>query len=177
MSALRFSTGTTTLGSLLVATNERGVCAILLGDNHDAVVRDLQDRFPHAELIAGELGGLVSTVAAFIDDSRGPTPELTLAADGTAFQRQVWRALQDVPAGSTASYTDIANRIGAPHAIRAVAQACAANPLAVVIPCHRVIASDGSLSGYRWGIDRKRALLAREAHAGLLDPPQVVLPM
>ena len=143
---------------------DQGVCAIPLGDDPDALVRDLQDRFPKAELIGGdaEFERLVAQVVGFVEAPRLGL-DLPLDVRGTAFQQRVWQALREIPAGSTASYADIAERIGAPKAVRAVAQACAANALAVAIPCHRVVRNDGSLSGYRWGVERKRALLEREA--------------
>jgi AraC family transcriptional regulator of adaptative response/methylated-DNA-[protein]-cysteine methyltransferase len=154
------------LGSILVAKSERGICAILLGDDTDELARDLQDRFPRTHLIGGdaEFEQLVATVVGFIE---APSIGLNLPLDvrGTAFQQRVWQALREIPAGETTSYTAIANRIGAPNAVRAVAQACAANALAVAIPCHRVVRNDGGLSGYRWGVERKRALLEKEAHA------------
>lgn len=160
---IRFAIGECTLGSILVARSELGVCAILLGDDPDALARDLQDRFPHATLIGGdaEFERLVAQVVGFVE---APAHGLDLPLDvqGTAFQQRVWQALREIPAGSTASYAEIASRIGSPKAVRAVAQACAANALAVAIPCHRVIRNDGGLSGYRWGVERKRALLERE---------------
>jgi AraC family transcriptional regulator of adaptative response/methylated-DNA-[protein]-cysteine methyltransferase len=162
--AIRFAVGECSLGAILVAQSERGICAILLGDDADALTRDLQDRFPQATLIGGDTAfeQLVAQVVGFVE---APAVGLDLPLDirGTAFQQRVWQALRTIPAGATASYTDIATRIGAPQAVRAVAQACAANPLAVAIPCHRVVRHDGALSGYRWGIERKRTLLAREA--------------
>jgi AraC family transcriptional regulator of adaptative response/methylated-DNA-[protein]-cysteine methyltransferase len=147
-----------------VAQSERGVCAILLGDDPDALARDLQDRFPNATLVGGDhtYEQRVAQVVGFVE---APALGLDLPLDvrGTAFQQRVWRALRDIPAGSTASYSEIARRIGSPKAVRAVAGACAANMLAVAIPCHRVVRHDGELSGYRWGVTRKRALLDREA--------------
>jgi AraC family transcriptional regulator of adaptative response/methylated-DNA-[protein]-cysteine methyltransferase len=142
------------------------VCAILLGDDPDALARDLQDRFPRATLIGGdaEFERLVSRVVGFVE-APGLGLDLPLDVRGTAFQQRVWQALREIPAGRTATYGEIASRIGAPSAARAVAGACAANPLAVAIPCHRVIRNDGGLSGYRWGVERKRALLQREASA------------
>ena len=140
------------------------MCAILLGDDPDALVRDLQDRFPKARLIGGDAGfeQLVARVVGFVE---APALGLDLPLDvrGTAFQQRVWQALRDIPAGATATYSEIAGRIGAPKAVRAVAQACASNGLAVAIPCHRVVRNDGALAGYRWGVQRKRALLDREA--------------
>jgi len=160
---IRFAIGECSLGAILVAQSARGVCAILLGDDPDALARDLQDRFPHADLIGGDADfeQLVAQVVGFVE-APGIGLDLPLDVRGTAFQQRVWQALRDIPAGSTASYTDIATRIGAPKAVRAVAQACAANRLAVAIPCHRVVRSDGTLSGYRWGVERKRELLKRE---------------
>lgn len=163
---IRFAVGECSLGSILVAKSERGVCAILLGDDPEALTRELQDRFPLANLIGGdpEFEQLVSKVVGFVE---APALGLNLPLDvrGTAFQQRVWRALQNIPAGATASYTDIANRIGSPGSVRAVARACSANALAVAIPCHRVVRNDGALSGYRWGVQRKRTLLEREAQA------------
>jgi AraC family transcriptional regulator, regulatory protein of adaptative response / methylated-DNA-[protein]-cysteine methyltransferase len=161
---IRFAVGECSLGAILVAQSERGICAILLGDDPDALARDVQDRFPQATLIGGDAGfeQLVATVVGCVE---APALGLDLPLDirGTAFQQRVWQALRKIPAGSTASYTDIARHIGAPHAVRAVAQACGANALAVAIPCHRVVRHDGTLSGYRWGVERKRILLEREA--------------
>jgi AraC family transcriptional regulator of adaptative response/methylated-DNA-[protein]-cysteine methyltransferase len=161
---IRFAVAESSLGALLVACSERGVCAIALGDDPDALVRELQDRFPRAELAGGdnEFEQIVAQVVAFVEE---PATGLDLPLDirGTAFQQRVWQALREIPAGGTASYAEIARRLGAPRAARAVAAACAANPLAVVVPCHRVVRNDGSLSGYRWGVERKRALLDREA--------------
>jgi AraC family transcriptional regulator, regulatory protein of adaptative response / methylated-DNA-[protein]-cysteine methyltransferase len=161
---IRFAVGECSLGSILVAQSERGVCAILLGDDPDALVRDLENRFPNATLIGGdaEFEGLVAQVIGFVE---APRLGLNLPLDvrGTAFQQRVWQALRAIPPGSSASYSEIARRIGSPKSVRAVAQACAANLLAVAIPCHRVVRNDGGLSGYRWGVERKRALLEREA--------------
>jgi AraC family transcriptional regulator of adaptative response/methylated-DNA-[protein]-cysteine methyltransferase len=164
--AIRFAVGQCSLGAILVATSARGVCAILLGDDPETLLRDLQDRFARAELIGGDAAfeQWVAEVVGFVE---APQRGLALPLDlrGTAFQHRVWQALQEIPAGSTATYTEIAQRIGAPRAVRAVAGACAANPLAVAIPCHRVVRHDGGLAGYRWGVERKRALLEREAEA------------
>jgi AraC family transcriptional regulator of adaptative response/methylated-DNA-[protein]-cysteine methyltransferase len=162
--AIRFAVGECSLGSILVAATERGVCAILLGDDPDALARQLQDRFPKARLIGGDRAfeRLVARVVGFVEQ---PALGLDLPLDvrGTAFQQRVWQALREIPAGTTSTYTKIAARIGAPRAVRAVARACASNTLAVAIPCHRVVRHDGGLSGYRWGVERKRLLLAREA--------------
>jgi AraC family transcriptional regulator of adaptative response/methylated-DNA-[protein]-cysteine methyltransferase len=162
--AIRFAVGQTWLGAILVAATDKGVCAIQFGDDPDALVRGLQDRFPKAELIGADVAfeALVGRVVGLVEGS-ADAGDLPLDIQGTAFQERVWRALRDIPKGSTASYADIATRIGAPKAVRAVAQACAANPTAVAVPCHRVVRSDGALSGYRWGVERKRALLQREA--------------
>ena len=161
---IRFAAGDCSLGSILVAATAKGVCAILLGDDPGALVHDLEDRFPKAELLGGdpEFEALVARVVGFVE---APALGLELPLDirGTTFQQRVWRALRDIPAGETASYRAIAARLGSPGAARAVARACASNPLAVAIPCHRVVRSDGALSGYRWGVDRKQALLDREA--------------
>jgi AraC family transcriptional regulator of adaptative response/methylated-DNA-[protein]-cysteine methyltransferase len=163
---IRFAVGQCSLGAILVAATARGVCAILLGDDADALARELQDRFPRARLIGGDAAfeQWVATVVGFVE---APALGLNLPLDvrGTAFQQRVWQALREIPAGSTASYAEIARRIGAPKSVRAVAQACGANRLAVAIPCHRVVRHDGALSGYRWGVERKRALLEREANA------------
>ena len=161
--AIRFAVGQCSLGSILVASSEKGVCAIVMGDDPEALIHDLQDRFPRARLIGGDAGyeSLVAQVIGFIEAPRTGL-DLPLDVRGTAFQQRVWQALQQIPAGTTATYADIARKIGAPKAVRAVAGACAANALAVAIPCHRVIRSDGALSGYRWGVERKRALLERE---------------
>jgi AraC family transcriptional regulator of adaptative response/methylated-DNA-[protein]-cysteine methyltransferase len=162
--AIRFAVGQCSLGAILVAQSGLGVCAILIGDDPEVLARDLQDRFPKADLIGGDADfeQLVARVVGFVE---APAIGLDLPLDlrGTAFQQRVWQALREIPAGRTASYTDIAQRIGAPASVRAVAQACGANPLAVAIPCHRVVRLDGGLSGYRWGVERKRELLSREA--------------
>jgi AraC family transcriptional regulator of adaptative response/methylated-DNA-[protein]-cysteine methyltransferase len=162
--SIRFAVGQCSLGSILVAATEKGICAINLGDDPQALVEELQDRFPKARLLGGDLGfeQLVARVVGFVE-SPGIGLDLPLDIRGTAFQQRVWHALREVPPGATVSYAQVANRIGAPAATRAVAQACAANVIAVAIPCHRVIRNDGNLSGYRWGVERKRALLAREA--------------
>ena len=164
--AIRFAVGECSLGSILVAATDKGVCAILFGDDPGALVCDLQDRFPRARLIGGDedFERLVATVVEFVE-APALGADLPLDVRGTAFQRRVWQALRDIPAGSTASYADIAQRIGSPRSVRAVAQACASNAIAVAIPCHRVVRSDGALSGYRWGVKRKRILLERESGA------------
>jgi AraC family transcriptional regulator, regulatory protein of adaptative response / methylated-DNA-[protein]-cysteine methyltransferase len=161
---IKFAVGQTSLGAILVASSKKGVAAILLGDDPDELVRNLQDRFPRAHLVGADRDyeALVARVVGFVEAPRIGL-DLPLDVRGTAFQRRVWQALQEIPVGATVSYTEIARRIGAPRAARAVAGACAANHLAVAIPCHRVVRNDGSLSGYAWGVERKRDLLDREA--------------
>jgi AraC family transcriptional regulator of adaptative response/methylated-DNA-[protein]-cysteine methyltransferase len=161
---IRFAVGQTSLGAILVASSKKGVASILLGDDPDELVRNLQDRFPKARLIGADRDyeALVARVVGFVE-TPGIGLDLPLDVRGTAFQQRVWRALQEIPVGETVSYADIARRIGSPKAVRAVAGACAANNLAVAIPCHRVVRNDGSLSGYAWGVERARVLLAREA--------------
>lgn len=160
---IHFALGQCSLGAILVAQSEKGICAILLGDDPEALLHDLQDQFPKARLIGGDSAyeRLVAEVVGFVE---APALGLALPLDvqGTAFQERVWQALREVPAGSRVSYTDIAERIGAPKAVRAVAMACAANHIAVAIPCHRVVRRDGDISGYRWGVERKQQLLKRE---------------
>jgi AraC family transcriptional regulator of adaptative response/methylated-DNA-[protein]-cysteine methyltransferase len=161
---IRFAVGQCWLGSVLVAATSKGVCAISFGDDPNALVCDLQDRFRDAQIIGADedYERLVARVIGFVEmPSRGL--DLPLDVRGSAFQQRVWQALREIPAGTTTSYGEIAVRIGHDGAGRAVARACAANPLAVAIPCHRVVRTDGSLSGYRWGIARKRELLMREA--------------
>ena len=163
---MRFAVGACSLGAILVAASDKGVCAILLGDDPESLLKDLQDRFPRARLLGGDkdFERLTAKVISFVEAPRGGF-DLPLDIQGTAFQHRVWEALRRIPAGATASYAEIAEAIGAPKSVRAVARACASNHLAVAIPCHRVVRTDGSLSGYRWGVKRKRALLAREAKA------------
>ena len=160
---IEFAIGESSLGAILVARSQRGVCAISLGDDAEALLRELQDRFPRAELIGGDAGfeRLIAQVVGLIEQPELGI-DLPLDVRGTAFQQRVWRALRQIPPGETASYAQIAQRIGSPTSVRAVAGACAANTLAVAIPCHRVVRSDGGLSGYRWGVERKQALLERE---------------
>ena len=160
---IEFAIGESSLGAILVARSQRGVCAISLGDDADALLRELQDRFPRAELIGGDAGfeRLIAQVVGLIEEPELGI-DLPLDVRGTAVQQRVWRALRQIPPGETASYAQIAQRIGSPTSVRAVAGACAANTLAVAIPCHRVVRSDGGLSGYRWGVERKQALLERE---------------
>jgi AraC family transcriptional regulator of adaptative response/methylated-DNA-[protein]-cysteine methyltransferase len=161
---IRFAVGQCRLGAILVASSARGVCAIALGDDPELLVRGLQDQFPAAVLLGGDAAfeGMMARVVGFVE-APGAGLELPLDIRGTAFQHRVWQALRKIPAGQTVSYQALAALIGAPKSARAVASACAANRLAVAIPCHRVVRRDGALSGYRWGVERKRALLAREA--------------
>ncbi|MBL8715426.1 MAG: bifunctional DNA-binding transcriptional regulator/O6-methylguanine-DNA methyltransferase Ada [Myxococcales bacterium] len=159
---IRFAIGECSLGSILVAATARGVCAILLGDDPEALAHDLERRFPRAELLGADpaFEALVAEVVGLVE--RPGKSDLPLDIRGTAFQQRVWRALTAVPPGETTTYSALARALGAPKSARAVAQACAANALAVAIPCHRVVRTDGSLSGYRWGVERKRRLLERE---------------
>jgi AraC family transcriptional regulator of adaptative response/methylated-DNA-[protein]-cysteine methyltransferase len=161
---IRFAVGPCSLGNILVAGTAKGICAILIHDDPEYLVQNLQERFSGAEFIGGdyEFEGWVAEVLRVVDD---PSQKCSLPLDirGTAFQRKVWEALQTIPSGKTVTYTDIATKIGNPRSVRAVAQACGTNNIAVIIPCHRVIRTDGSLSGYRWGIERKLQLLDREA--------------
>lgn len=163
---IRFAVGQCSLGAILVAQSPKGVCAIFIGDDPDALLQDLQNRFPKAELIGADTAfeAVVAAVVGFVE-----TPQLGFALpldlQGTAFQQRVWQALSAIPPGRTVTYTDIAQAIGLPKSVRAVAQACGANKVAVAIPCHRVVRSDGGISGYRWGVERKRALLDREGAA------------
>lgn len=163
---IRFAIGQSSMGAILVASSAKGVASILIGDDPDSLARDLQDRFPKAQLIGGDQDyeQLVARAVGFVE-----TPalglDLPLDVRGTAFQQRVWQALWRIPIGKTATYSEIANQIGHPKAVRAVAGACAANNHAVAIPCHRVVRSDGSLSGYAWGVERKRHLLELEAAA------------
>ncbi len=161
---IRFAVGQCSLGAILVAQSQRGICAILLGDDPDKLARDLQDQFPKAQLIGGDerFEQRVAQVVGFIE---APALGLNLPLDiqGTAFQERVWKALREISPGVTVSYAQVAERIGSPKAVRAVAQACGANHIAVAIPCHRVVRRDGHISGYRWGVERKRELLQRES--------------
>ncbi|MBG7008408.1 bifunctional DNA-binding transcriptional regulator/O6-methylguanine-DNA methyltransferase Ada [Pseudomonas aeruginosa] len=163
---IRFAIGQCALGAILVAQSQRGICAILLGEDPDRLLRELQDLFPRAELSGGDAGfeRLVAQVVGFVE-SPGLGLDLPLDVRGTAFQERVWQALREIPPGTTVSYAQVAERIGAPKAVRAVAQACGANRIAVAIPCHRVVRRDGDISGYRWGVERKRELLRREEGA------------
>jgi AraC family transcriptional regulator, regulatory protein of adaptative response / methylated-DNA-[protein]-cysteine methyltransferase len=161
--AIRFAVSKCSLGSILVAASEKGICAIFLGDDPAALTNDLAKRFPKAQLIAGDrkFQDLVARVIRFVEAPRTGL-DLPLDLRGTVFQRRVWEALREIPIGTTSSYSEIAKRIGASKSVRAVARAIASNRLAVVVPCHRVLRRDGSISGYRWGVERKRSLLEKE---------------
>jgi AraC family transcriptional regulator of adaptative response/methylated-DNA-[protein]-cysteine methyltransferase len=164
---IRFAVGECSLGSVLVAASEKGVCALFLGDDPDALARELQDRFPKANIVGADatFDRWISRVVGLVEQ---PTCEFDLPLDirGTAFQVRVWEALRQIPPGSTATYTEIARRIGLPNGARAVGAACAANHIAIAIPCHRVLRTDESLCGYRWGVERKAELLKREREPG-----------
>ncbi len=164
--SIRFAIGACSLGAILVAATDKGICAILMGDDPELLARDLQDRFPQAELrgAEAEFEETVAKVVGFVE-SPGIGLDLPLDVRGTAFQQRVWQALRAIPSGSTVSYAELAERVGIPSGARAIAGACAANPVAVAIPCHRVVRQDGSISGYRWGVERKAALLKREGGA------------
>lgn len=164
--AIEFAIGTCSLGAILVAASKKGICAIMLGDEPERLVRDIQDRFPNAELRAGDgrFEEWMAKVIGFVEEPRLGL-ELPLDIRGTAFQQRVWKVLSEIPVGSTLSYSELAAKIGQPNAVRAVAGACAANTLALAIPCHRVVRTDGAASGYRWGIERKSTLLKRELAA------------
>jgi AraC family transcriptional regulator of adaptative response/methylated-DNA-[protein]-cysteine methyltransferase len=164
--SIRFAIGACSLGAILVAATDKGICAILMGDDPELLARDLQDRFPQAELRGAE-ADFEATVAKVVGLVESPAIGLDLPLDvrGTAFQQCVWQALRAIPSGSTVSYGELAERVGTPSGARAIAGACAANPIAVAIPCHRVVRQDGAISGYRWGVERKAALLKREGGA------------
>ncbi|XSG84510.1 MAG: methylated-DNA--[protein]-cysteine S-methyltransferase [Methylohalobius sp. ZOD2] len=159
---IRFALGECSLGIVLVAQNRHGICAILMGDEPDALLEALHRWFPGVKMVAHEEAKTALTAVTGLIENPRSNFNLPLDRGGTVFQRRVWRVLQDIPPGETRTYAEVAERMGAPNSVRAVAQACAANRLAVVIPCHRVVRKDGALSGYRWGVARKRALLERE---------------
>lgn len=162
LEVIKYSTGTTTLGTVLVAQSNKGVCAIFLGDPEELTL-DLKDNFPRAVLIRSD-DNLKSSLSEVIDLVDNPTkaPDFPIDLRGTEFQKKVWKALWEIPPGDTLSYSQLAERVGSPTGVRAVASACAANVLAVAVPCHRILRSDGSITGYRWGVERKKQLLARE---------------
>jgi AraC family transcriptional regulator of adaptative response/methylated-DNA-[protein]-cysteine methyltransferase len=161
---IRFALGECSLWSIIAAVTEKGICAILLGDNSSILRRELREHFKVARLVDSDqdLGPLMAEVARLVE-SPWLNLDLTFDLRGTSFEQRVWQAVREIPSGSTASYTDIAKRIGEPKKAFSVAEACASNMLAVAIPCHRVVRKSGALAGYRWGFKRKRALLAREA--------------
>lgn len=161
---IRFASAPCSLGWVLVAATDRGVCAVFLGDSPVALERELRERFPRARILPEDpdRGAHLEKVLAHLEAPRRTAPDLPLDVRGTAFQQRVWEALRRIPPGETATYSEIARRIGSPSAVRAVARACASNPAALVIPCHRVVRSDGTLAGYRWGLERKKRLLERE---------------
>ena len=160
---VRYATAESELGCVLVARSDKGVCAILLGDDANGVADDLRLRIPAARVEQGDdaCSYIAVTLAAHVEDPSVPL-DFTLDARGTPFQIRVWKALRAIPTGMTVSYTELARQVGAPEAVRAVASACGANPVALAVPCHRAVSKDGSLGGYRWGVERKRALLDRE---------------
>ena len=163
---IRHVTGSSSLGAVLVASTEAGICALLIGDDPAELATELQHRFPDARLTRGDesFDHLLDRAVSQVEDP-AKAWDLPLDLRGTPFQQRVWQALREIPAGTTDSYTGVAERIGRPGSVRAVAGACAANPVAIAVPCHRVLRRDGGLSGYRWGIDRKRALLDQESNA------------
>ncbi len=165
--AIQFATGKCSLGTILVASTEKGICAIQFGDNDSMVTKSLRERFPRATLTRAsvEFGSRLAQVIDFVEKP-GRAFSLPLDVRGTAFQQLVWRALREIPPGQIATYGEIAARIGRRKAVRAVGAACGANPVAVAIPCHRVVGKNQELTGYRWGVARKRSLLQREAAAG-----------
>jgi len=164
LAELHYAIGHCSLGSVLVARGEQGVCAVLLGDDPESISRELESRFPDTTLLRRDeaLAQYLAQVVGVIEAPGRPL-DLLLDLRGTSFQLQVWQALREIPAGTTSTYSKVASRIGAPKAVRAVARACATNPLALVVPCHRVIGKDSGLTGYRWGLERKRILLERES--------------
>jgi AraC family transcriptional regulator of adaptative response/methylated-DNA-[protein]-cysteine methyltransferase len=161
--AIRFAIGACSLGAILVAATDKGICAIAMGDDPDQLARELQDRFPAADIVGADRD-FEATVARVVGLVEAPETGLELPLDlrGTVFQQRVWEALRAIPSGATVSYSELAQRLGLPAGARAIAGACAANPVALAVPCHRVVRNDGALSGYRWGVERKRALLERE---------------
>lgn len=167
---IRFALGECSLGTILVATSEKGICAISLGSDPERLLQEFQDRFANANLVPGgkEFDVWVARIVGFIEEP-GVGLSLPLDIRGTAFQQRVWQALTEIPVGTKISYAELAERIGSPKSVRGVARACASNIIALAIPCHRVVRSDGALSGYRWGVERKRALLERESQREFSD--------
>lgn len=162
MNMLEVALGQSSLGQVLVAQSAKGICAILLGDSEQELLADLQQRFAKATLKRQPDLPQLQKIIAFIEQPRAPL-NLVVDMQGTEFQQRVWQLLCAIPLGETRSYKNLAAQLGQPNAVRALASACAANPIALAIPCHRVVRSDGGLSGYRWGVERKRELLKREA--------------
>ena len=165
---IAFDVSRCSLGAVLVAASVRGLCAVLIGDEDVELIAELQRRFPNAELETGneDFKSIQHQVIGLIDHGQAATTDLPLDLRGTVFQHRVWSALQQIPTGETITYGELAKRLNVPGGARAVAGACGANPTAVVVPCHRVVAADGGLGGYRWGIERKRALLKKEQRVG-----------
>lgn len=168
--AIRFTVARSSLGLVLIAATLRGICSVRFGESEAALAEELCTSFPNARIepadddFAADVRAVISAI-----DHPGAAPDLPLDIRGTAFQQRVWQALREVPAGHTVSYARLAARAGNPNAVRAAGSACGANPVAVLVPCHRALRSDGSLGGYRWGLDRKRALLAKEATSSLSE--------
>ncbi|PKO19340.1 hypothetical protein CVU37_03875 [candidate division BRC1 bacterium HGW-BRC1-1] len=164
---IRYSFTTTTLGLLCVGQTSRGVCAVVFGDDQKLMLDDLAGRFAGAELIPGDCDNqaVAEQIARRVESPNGQCPSIPLDISGTAFQKAVWEILRQIPVGALTSYSEVANRLGRPTAVRAVAQACGANPISVLIPCHRVVAKNAALTGYRWGLERKSSLLQREQEA------------
>jgi AraC family transcriptional regulator of adaptative response/methylated-DNA-[protein]-cysteine methyltransferase len=165
--AIRYSIGRSSLGLVMIAATDRGICSVRFGESEAALLEELRAGFPLASVApaGGDFESWSRAVVEYIDNPR-VAPDLPLDIRGTAFQQRVWQALREIPAGKTVSYTQLAVKAGSPAAVRAVGSACAANPVAVLVPCHRAVKSDGGLSGYRWGVERKRALLAKESARG-----------
>jgi len=159
-----FTLGSTTLGKVLVASTDRGVSAVYLGENEKNLINELRDEYPKAELFraSDQHEEWLQEVLHRVEGS-APSFDLPLDVQATAFQRRVWNELQKIPLGATRTYTQVAHALGRPRSVRAVARACATNPVSIIVPCHRVIRTDGSLAGYRWGLERKQKLLEREA--------------
>lgn len=162
---IRFTIGSSSLGSLLIAASMKGICCITLGDDSGPLVADLKKRFKNLNVVEDDdaLKKFLTQVIEFVETPRSDL-DLPLDVRGTEFQQRVWQALLKIPFGTTTSYSSVAHMIGSPNSVRAVASACGANSISLAIPCHRVVRSDGQLSGYRWGIERKHALLARESN-------------
>ncbi|MFJ4393308.1 methylated-DNA--[protein]-cysteine S-methyltransferase [Pseudomonas sp. NPDC089396] len=162
--AIRYTVGHTSLGQVLVGSSGHGICAIFLGDTHSGLMGQLKAAFPQREFTQADetLGSELEQVISLVNTGK-TSKVLDLDVGGTVFQQKVWAALHQIPTGQTRTYSDVACEIGNPDAVRAVAGACAANVLAIAIPCHRVVRRDGAISGYRWGVDRKRTLLKQES--------------